>query len=742
MFRALGNFLHRTPWWALIVIGLLTMLMLAVMSAPVNVMRLAKTGESTEMNRAIKLEIDNAFGESALGVAEGVVMAMRERATDPARKAELDHALEKIAESRAELFEVEAEAARAGKEAVQEQAQAARDIAESVRGAAREAAREVATTAIERARDAAESVLDAANERLETLESTRREVADALSSAKVPSEEALKQIDAQIVEARIQRDGARKAFETLSEKLAHTKDRKAPASPAPKSPVLPPPPPAPPPPAPPAPPAAPTPPKPGKGAASASVGSDGINIDGKLGGTNVKGKVVLGENSGIEIAIPPPPSPPSAPLPPLPPELRQEIRAKVASDVRRMGVGGVLILMFFPLFVMTLIAKFFIDRSRRAQAFAEVQQEVAETQSARRQIMEAKLQALQAQVEPHFLYNTLANVQALTEVDPPAANKMVGHLIEYLRSALPKMRENTSTIGQEVELVRAYLNILKMRMGERLAFNIDCPDDVALLPFPPLMLPSLVENAVKHGLEPQREGGRIEVIAQREGERLRVIVRDTGRGLGEASAQAGSGVGLDNLRQRLQAMFGDKARLTLESNTPQGVIATVEVPASGTPAMSPIAPDAAPAAPKTFAAKTWHVATKTHSVWANILVKTFVVALILLGALFLVALVGLATNLWPVEFMGHELAGIEGMALGTVVLLFAFAVVALALLLVIGIVYGLGFVAVALVIGIPVIVLLSLFPVLAPFAIGGFVVYWFWLRKKKSADNALNKEMP
>jgi hypothetical protein len=379
---------------------------------------------------------------------------------------------------------------------------------------------------------------------------------------------------------------------------------------------------------------------------------------------------------------------------------------------------------------MTLIAKFFIDRSRRAQAFAEVQQAVAESQSARRQIMEAKLQALQAQVEPHFLYNTLANVQALTEVDPPAANKMVGHLIEYLRSALPKMRENTSTVGQEIELVRAYLNILKMRMGERLAFDIDCPADVALLPFPPLMLPSLVENAVKHGIEPQREGGRIEVVAVRDGERLSVIVRDTGRGLGEASLEPGSGVGLDNLRQRLQAMFGSAASLTLESNTPQGVIATVTLPASGA-AVPPAETEAA--APKTFAAKTWRVATKTHRVWANILVKTFVVALIVIGVLFLLALIGMATNLWPVEFMGTQLGGLDGMALGTVVLLFGFAVLVLALLLVVALVYGLGFIAVALVIGIPVIVLISLFPVLAPFALGGFVVYWFWLRKKNKA---------
>jgi LytS/YehU family sensor histidine kinase len=143
-------------------------------------------------------------------------------------------------------------------------------------------------------------------------------------------------------------------------------------------------------------------------------------------------------------------------------------------------------------------------------------------------------------------------VQALTEVDPAQANQMTGHLIQYLRSSLPKMRENTSTIGQEIELVRAYLNILRMRMGDRLAFDIDCPADLASISFPPMMLPSLVENAIKHGLEPQREGGRIDVVVSRlftaTGDRIRVAVKDTGRGLTDAPVQAGGGVGLTNIR--------------------------------------------------------------------------------------------------------------------------------------------------------------------------------------------------
>jgi hypothetical protein len=132
----------------------------------------------------------------------------------------------------------------------------------------------------------------------------------------------------------------------------------------------------------------------------------------------------------------------------LSPDVRDDIRAKVSGDVWRIGIGSALILLFIPLFMMLLIAKYFIGRSRRALAFAEEKNLEAKISDVSRQITEARLQALQAQVEPHFLYNTLANVQALTEIDPPAANAMVGHLIQYLRAALPKMRESTSTIGQ------------------------------------------------------------------------------------------------------------------------------------------------------------------------------------------------------------------------------------------------------------------------------------------------------
>lgn len=199
-----------------------------------------------------------------------------------------------------------------------------------------------------------------------------------------------------------------------------------------------------------------------------------------------------------------------------------------------------------------------------------------------RQVTEARLQTLQAQVEPHFLYNTLANVQALNEVDPPAANQMVGHLIQYLRASLPKMREASSTVGQELELVRAHLNILQMRMGNRMEFSIAAADDLLAWAFPPMMLPSLVENAIKYGLEPQREGGRIDIVFERvprtDEQYLQVTVTDTGKGLSDQPTTMGGGVGRSNLRERLAALYGMRGRFTLAAHAPHGAVATIEVP--------------------------------------------------------------------------------------------------------------------------------------------------------------------
>jgi signal transduction histidine kinase len=200
------------------------------------------------------------------------------------------------------------------------------------------------------------------------------------------------------------------------------------------------------------------------------------------------------------------------------------------------------------------------------------------------QMMQARLSALQAQIEPHFLFNTLANVKRLYETAPGKGREMLASLIAYLRAALPSMRSSGSTLASEVELVRSFLAILRMRMGERLAFAIDIPPQLQPARLPPLILPTLVENAIKHGLAPLPEGGRIEIRAfadggdgneGADGKLLRVQVRDTGAGF---KASAGSGVGLANTRSRLAALFGDRASLNLAANTPRGVVATVTIP--------------------------------------------------------------------------------------------------------------------------------------------------------------------
>jgi hypothetical protein len=301
--------------------------------------------------------------------------------------------------------------------------------------------------------------------------------------------------------------------------------------------------------------------------------------------------VIIGKSEKMAPpALPDGTSIPVPPLPPLTPEMRDDIHKRVTGDLRRIGVGAGLILLFIPLFILAVVSKFFIDRSRASLRVADDKRREAEFHRMSQQVTEAKLQALQAQVEPHFLYNTLASVQALTEVDPQRANTLTGHLIMYLRNALPKMRESISTVGQEVELVRSYLNILKMRMGDRLNFEIEVPKELENAPFPPLMLPTLVENAIKHGLEPLREGGTIVVKAlgvapsgtgsdSRDGV-IRMSVADTGKGF--ADSVSGSGVGLANIRERLAAIYGDKAKLTLEENQPRGVVSAIEVPRDGT----------------------------------------------------------------------------------------------------------------------------------------------------------------
>jgi len=234
----------------------------------------------------------------------------------------------------------------------------------------------------------------------------------------------------------------------------------------------------------------------------------------------------------------------------------------------------------FSAFLIGLcISVFFLLKFRETRAAEALHKGEAERLLLAKQAMESELKLMQAQIEPHFLFNTLASVQFLTETDPPQASRLLGHLLAYLRAALPQMRSASTTLGQEVELAEAYLNILRMRMGSRLDFSIDIPGALRTHPFPPVLLISVVENAVTHGLEPLAAGGHVSIVARQEGDRMLVTVEDTGIGLSGPS-RPGQGVGLINVRDRLSALFGDRGRFSLEEAQPRGARATIEVPAA------------------------------------------------------------------------------------------------------------------------------------------------------------------
>lgn len=220
--------------------------------------------------------------------------------------------------------------------------------------------------------------------------------------------------------------------------------------------------------------------------------------------------------------------------------------------------------------VLRAITRRVSERRDDEQAF------VHDTTSAK-ELSEAKLSLLHAQVEPHFLYNTLASAQVLTRSDPARADDMLGHLIAYLRRSLPRTLQGQSTLGEELERATAYLEILKIRMGARLAAQIDVPEPLHAVPFPSMMLQTLVENAIKHGLEPKSGGGTIWVLAKAVDGQVAVTVADDGRGFSQEGG--GTGIGLRNVRERLRLTYGAAATFNIVANFPSGVAATITVPA-------------------------------------------------------------------------------------------------------------------------------------------------------------------
>ena len=237
------------------------------------------------------------------------------------------------------------------------------------------------------------------------------------------------------------------------------------------------------------------------------------------------------------------------------------------------------------LILVSMITKIMAAGRFKAEAQVVAATEMAESEALKRQVVEARMAAMQAQVEPHFLFNTLASIDHLIETDAARASKMQKNLIALLRASMPTMREanaqGTRDLGRELTLIRPYLEILKVRMEERLRTEIRVSDGLLSAEFPPMMLQSLVENAVKHGLEPKPEGGSLTVAAEIVHGRLAVTVADTGLGFGKA-ATAGTGIGLSNIRERLQLLYGSRATLTVAENPGGGTAVTITVPYKST----------------------------------------------------------------------------------------------------------------------------------------------------------------
>ena len=216
------------------------------------------------------------------------------------------------------------------------------------------------------------------------------------------------------------------------------------------------------------------------------------------------------------------------------------------------------------------------DSFARAQATAFA----LERSELERRALDARFRMLQAQVEPHFLFNTLANVQALVEAGAPQAASVLKSLIAYLRAAVPRLHETATTLGRELELVRAYLELMHMRMPDRLTFDVRVDANLLGLQCPPMTLLTLVENAVRHGIDPSETGGNIVIEVRREASTCLANVTDTGVGL--KVAERGLGTGLESLRERLQLAFGAQAQLRLSEVVPHGVCAEVSFPAKET----------------------------------------------------------------------------------------------------------------------------------------------------------------
>jgi sensor histidine kinase YesM len=247
-----------------------------------------------------------------------------------------------------------------------------------------------------------------------------------------------------------------------------------------------------------------------------------------------------------------------------------------------MTTRGVISVVSLSLVITAILLMIFLPRERAARAEAAMAREQAQLAAAEKQIAQARMQLLEAQIEPHFLYNTMAHVVSLIDEDPATAKRMLERLIALLRSTAGS-EAGGGTLQAQVDHLRAYLDILALRMGPRLTWTLDVPADIARTPIPPMLLQPVVENAIKHGLEPKVEGGTVSVVARRDGDRIVLTVADTGLGFSERRKSNSTGLGLANLRARLATLFGTHATLTIEDNAPQGTRVTIALPVPAAP---------------------------------------------------------------------------------------------------------------------------------------------------------------
>ena len=231
---------------------------------------------------------------------------------------------------------------------------------------------------------------------------------------------------------------------------------------------------------------------------------------------------------------------------------------------------------FTSLVVSMVLSIIFMWRERNARTEAALQAERLRAERVEREATLANLRALQAQIEPHFLFNTLANVASLVDPDPAKAKRMLESFIRFLRASLAATRTESTTLAAEGELIAAYLDVLQVRMGSRLAYRVDIAPELGAFTLPPMLLQPVVENAIRHGLEPKVEGGLVELSARGGDGRVRIAISDTGMGFAPTTQ---GGLGLTNLRDRLKLVYAGAASLSVSEAPGGGTSVVIELPA-------------------------------------------------------------------------------------------------------------------------------------------------------------------